>query len=93
MKSIGYGIILALLVSLTSPALASAATDSEMPGGRASAGASVPVQTVVWRRGVRGFGPYGGAAYRAYYRPYYGGYGPPRAAYYRPYYGAYNGGW
>jgi hypothetical protein len=87
MKIAIYGLALALLLSLTSSFPAQATTLISTPEARAAT--SVPVQTVVWRRGVRGYRPYGRAAYRSYYRPYYGGY--YRA--YRPYYGAYYGGW
>jgi hypothetical protein len=99
MKKLGYCIALALLMSLTSALPTQAATAVKTSQLR-SAAASTPVETVVWRRGVRGYGPYGGAGYRAYYRPYYqpyyggyyGGYRPYYSGY-RPYYGAYYGGW
>ncbi len=61
----------------------------------AMACASVSPAQAVWRAGVRGYVPYGGAAYRAnyapyrgYYNGYYGGYGPRAYSYGPGYYGA-----
>lgn len=75
-------IVLGALAVLSLGSELPAQTTAPDPANRQpQVGASVPVQTVGWRRRAyrRGWvGPY------AAYRPYYG-------AYYRPYYGAYYG--
>jgi hypothetical protein len=91
MKNAMLGVTLAVLCALASMSVATASAASS--DDAAMAAARVPVQQVVWRRGVRGYGPYGGAGVRVYnrnygYAPYGGGAyygGRPYEAYYRGY--------